>query len=91
MFGLYKRSMDEAAGLSALLTLVLLDDEVYKAQRNALIEFTKATPAKDAAELGLAVHSAWCERAHALWKGGSVPLGVPGFLWKARQGEIPPK
>ena len=41
MFGLYKRSMDEAAGLSALLTMVLLHDEVYKAEREALIQFAK--------------------------------------------------
>jgi hypothetical protein len=41
MFGPYKRSLDDANGLTTLLTLVLLDESVYKAQRNALIEFAK--------------------------------------------------
>ncbi len=91
MFGLYKRAMDEAAGLSALLTMVLLHDEVYKAERDALIQLAKVTPAKNAAELAAAVHGRMCDHAYRLWKGPSVPMGVLDFLWKARQGEIPSK
>jgi hypothetical protein len=89
MFG--KRSMDEAAGLTSLLTMVLLDETVYEAQRSALIEFTKVTPAKDAHELSLAVHGGLCDLAYKMWKEGNVPLGARGYLWKARQGEILPK
>jgi len=54
MFHFYKRSMDEAAGLWAVLT-VLLRGEVYEAQRYALTQFAKVISAKDAAELAAAV------------------------------------
>ncbi len=91
MFGLYKRALDDSNGLTTLLTMVLLDDSVYKAQRNALIEFAKQSPAKDAHELALHTHTAMCELAAKLWKAGKVPLGMPGFLWKAKQGGIEPR
>jgi hypothetical protein len=55
MFHFYKRSMNEAAGLWALPTVVLLRGEVYEAQRYALIQFAKVISAKDAAELAAAV------------------------------------
>ncbi len=73
---------------TTLLTMILLDDSVYKAQRNALIQFAKTTRAKDAGELSLATHTAMCEMAYKMWKETNIPLGAPGFLWKARQGEI---
>jgi hypothetical protein len=88
MFGTYKRSMDEAAGLTTLLTMVLLDEGVYKAQRNALIQFAQAAKVKNAGELGLATHQALCDMAYKMWKEGTVPLGVSGFLWQAREGKI---
>jgi hypothetical protein len=66
--------MDEAAGLSTLLTMVLLDDATYKTQRNALIDFAKATPAKDPSALGAAVHSAMCDQAYRLFKGHVRPV-----------------
>lgn len=91
MFGTYKRSLDDANGLTALLTLVLLDESVYKAQRNALIEFAKQSSAKNAHELALQTHTAMCELAAKMWKNGKVPLGAPGFLWKAKQGDIEPR
>jgi hypothetical protein len=85
MFGTYKRSLDEAAGLATLLTMVLLDEGVYNAQRRALFEFVQAARVNNAEELGLATHQALCDLAHKMWKEGTVPLGVAGFLWKARE------
>jgi hypothetical protein len=55
MLHFYKRSMDEAAGLWALLTVVLLRGEVYEAQRYALTQFAKVISATDAAEFAAAV------------------------------------
>ena len=91
MFGLYKRSLDDANGLTTLLAMVLLDESVYKAQRNALIEFAKQSPAKNAHELALQTHTAMCELAARMWKDGKVPLGMPGFLWKAKHEDIEPR
>jgi hypothetical protein len=84
--------MDEAAGLWALPTVVLPRGQVYEAQHHALILFAKVIPAKDVAELAAAQsHSRMCEHAYRLWKGSSVLAGILDFLWKPRQGEIPPK
>jgi hypothetical protein len=88
MFGQYKRSLDEAAGLTTLFTMVLLDDSTYNAQRNALIDFAKVTPAKNADELALATHNAMCDLAYKMWKETPIPLGAPGFLSKAREWKI---
>ena len=90
MFGLYKRSLTDANGLSALLTMVLLDESVYKAQRNAMIEFAKITPAKDAYDLAAITHNALCEMSAKLWKDGHSPVLAAGSLWKAKQGGITP-
>lgn len=87
MFGLYKKALDDSNGLTVLLTMVLLDDTVYKAQRNALIDFVKTVPAKDANGLQLVVHNALCELGAAQWKAG-VAFGAAGFLWKAKQGSV---
>jgi hypothetical protein len=38
MAWLYKRALDDAIGLTSMLIMVLLDDEVYKTQKKALIE-----------------------------------------------------
>jgi hypothetical protein len=84
MFGLYKRALDEGVGLTSLLVMVLLDDEVYKAQRKGLMDFVNSTPAKDAHELSSKVHAAMSELAAKVAK-SNIVLGAPGFLWKLKQ------
>jgi hypothetical protein len=86
MFGLYKRALDEGVGLTSLLVMILLDEAVYKAQRKGLIDFVKATPAKDAHELSLKVHNAMSDLAAKVAK-SEIVLGAPGFLWKLKQGD----
>jgi hypothetical protein len=81
---LYKRALDEALGLSAMLVMVLLDDKVYQAQKAGLVDFVKTIPAKDAHELGLKVHAALSDRA-ATWAKSTIPLGASGQLWKVKQ------
>ena len=85
MFGLYKRALDEGVGLTSLLVMVLLDDEVYKAQRKGLIDFVNSTQAKDAHELSSKVHAAMNDLAGKVAK-SNIVLGAPGFLWKLKQG-----
>jgi hypothetical protein len=87
MAWLYKRALDEGVGLTSLLVMVLLDDKVYKAQRNGLIDFVQKASAKDAHELSLKVHTALCELAGQAAK-SNIVLGAPGYLWKAKQGDL---
>jgi hypothetical protein len=91
MFGLYKQALSDSNGLTVLLTMVLLDDEVYRAQRKGLIDFAKTAPAKDAGDLSVMAHTALCNLAAKMWKETSLPAGASAFLWKARQGGIQPK
>ena len=77
-------ALDEGTGLTSLLIMVLLDDEVRQSQRKGLIDFVKSTPAKDAHELSLKVHSAMSDLASKVAK-SNIVLGAPGFLWKLKQ------
>jgi hypothetical protein len=82
---LYKRALDEAAGLSAMLVMVLLDEKVFQAQKAGLVDFVKSVPATDAHELGSKVHAALSDRA-ATWAKSNILLGASGYLWKLKQG-----
>jgi hypothetical protein len=89
MAWLYKRALDDSIGLSTFLVLVLLDDEIYQAQRTALINFVNALPPqKDNHELGSKVHTALCQRAGELGRQGMADWAA-AYLWKLKQGAGP--
>jgi hypothetical protein len=88
MAWLYKRALDDAIGLSSMLVMVLLDDEVYKAQRKALIDYVNTLPPpKEPADLGSAVHNAFSNLAGE-WKRRGMAGSAAAFLWKLKQGGI---
>jgi hypothetical protein len=84
---LYKHGLDEAIGLTAIIIMVLLDDEIHKVQKKALIDFVNALPPqKNYVELGSKVHKAICDLA-INWKERDIPNGAAGLLWKLKQGD----
>jgi hypothetical protein len=92
MFHFYKRSMDEAVGLWALPTAVLLRERglrgpALRSHSNGESDFGERCcgVSRVSPIVGM------CEHAYRLWKGPSVLAGILDFLWKPRQGEIPPK
>jgi phosphodiesterase/alkaline phosphatase D-like protein len=80
---LYRRALNEVTRVNALLILVLLEDDVYKAQRNGLIDFITNTSAKNALDLSTKVHASLRELAARLER--SSVLGAHGHLWKLKQ------
>jgi hypothetical protein len=86
MAWLYKRALDDSIGLSSLLIMVLLDEQVYQAQREALIHFVGTLSGqKDADALGSKVHNAMCEVAGESARKG-VAATASAYLWKLKQG-----
>jgi hypothetical protein len=84
---LYKHGLDEAVGLTAIIIMVLLDEETHKVQKKALIDFVNALPPqRDYVELGSQVHKALCDLA-TTWKEKDIPIAAAGLLWKLKQGE----
>jgi hypothetical protein len=85
MAWLYKRALDDAIGLTTMLTMVLLDDEVYKTQKKALIDYVNTLPPQSTAhDIQMAVHTALCNLA-AQWVKQGVPIGASGYLLKVKQ------
>jgi hypothetical protein len=65
---LYKRSLDQAIGLTAIIVMVLLDDKSHQIQKKALIDYVKALPPqKNWVELSSTVHDALCKLGTS-WK-----------------------
>ena len=85
LIALYRGALNEATRVNALLILVLLDDDVHKAQRNGPIDFVTNTPAKDALDLSNKVHASLCELAARMQ---SSVLGAHAYLWKLKQDVI---
>jgi hypothetical protein len=81
---LYKRALDEAMGLSAMLVMVLLDDKIRDSQRAGLVDFVKSVPANNAYELGSKVNDALSNSAKQ-WKDKGIPAGAAGLLWQLKQ------
>ena len=79
---LYRRSVKESQALTDYALLILLDENVYAAQKNGLKQLVKTIDAKDAYDLGLKVLLALTPLAAKLRN----PLATSGLLWKLRAG-----
>ncbi len=80
-FMLHQRATTERRDLSNYALLVLLDDKIYRAQREGLVGFVRTTEAKDALELGMKANMSVIHLARQL---GNTLLGTQGLLWKLR-------
>ena len=81
LIALYRRALNEAAALYALLMLTLLNDEVLVGQRTGLLNLVSNAKARNADELASKVHSAMCDHATKVKEAGATLLGVSGGLW----------
>ena|ERR1019366_10385872 len=86
LLALYRRAMSEATHINSLLVLVLLDENVYRAQQAGLIDFAKTAPARDAMELSFKAHAALSTLAAKISE--SSVLGAHSFLWNVRKGTV---
>lgn len=77
---LYHRAISETRGVSYLLLMTLLKEDVYRTQKQSLIDLVRTTSAKNA--LGLPVSRALAEMGAGARNSG---LGTYGHLWKLKQ------
>ena len=82
VFSLYRRGLNERNHLANFILLVLLDEDVFRAQRDALKNLVLATDAKNAGELGYKVNLATTHLADRL---SHTMLWNAGLLWKLKQ------
>jgi hypothetical protein len=83
LVALYRRALREATHLNALAILILLDEDVYKSQRQVLHDFVTTTPAQNAVDLSNKVHRSLGNLATRL--AGSSVMGSHCYLWKLSQ------
>ena len=84
---LYRTSLRENRGLTNCALLILLDEKVHEAQRASLLEFVRASDAKNAGALGISVRIATQSLAARLH---DTMLGVNGLLWKLKNNPVQP-
>ena len=83
LISVYRIALRENRALTNFLLLILLDPKAHEAHRASLVEFVRATDAKNAGDLSiktaLATQSAAAKLHHTM-------LGVNGLLWKLKKG-----
>lgn len=83
MLALYRRSIRESSHLLTFTLFVLLDENVYHAQRDSLHQFIASAGAKDAMELASKVRTSTTQLANRL--ADKITLGCHAAIWNARQ------
>jgi hypothetical protein len=79
---IYRIALRENRAITHYALLILLDEKVYRIQRDSLVEYVGASDAKRAIDLGTDVYLAIGRLAARV----ESPLGVAGLLWQLKVG-----
>jgi hypothetical protein len=81
LIAIYRLALKENRDMTHYALLILLDEDVYRAQRQVPFEFVRTTDASGASDLGTKVYLATGRLASKLSRNA---LGVAGLLWKLK-------
>lgn len=83
MVALYRRFVRELNHLTTFALIVLLDESVYRTQRDGLTQFIASTTARDATELSTKVRASMTQLADRL--ADKITLACHAAIWNLRQ------